>query len=135
MPLIQYRQRLTLPQRRHCSTISAPRLNLRVRYGYGCVPGAIATGLPFTAQCISFGQALGQLVPVSLTCYHAYTPGLSTRCSLWGLTRLSCGKSYLRVCFALRCFQRLSYPDIATQLCPWRDNWCTIGLSIPVLSY
>ena len=39
------RQRLTLPQRLHCSTISVPRLNLRVRYGNGCDPGAIATGL------------------------------------------------------------------------------------------
>ena len=36
---------------------------------------------------------------------------------------------------ALRCFQRLSLPDIATQRCPWRDNWYTSGPSIPVLSY
>ena len=44
-------------------------------------------------------------------------------------------RSYLRVSFTLRCFQRLSLPDVATQLCPWQDNWCTRGLSIPVLSY
>ncbi len=44
-------------------------------------------------------------------------------------------RSYLRVGFTLRCFQRLSLPDVATQLCPWQDNWCTRGLSIPVLSY
>ena len=37
--------------------------------------------------------------------------------------------------FTLRCFQRLSIPNIATQLCHWRDNWCTRGSSIPVLSY
>ena len=44
-------------------------------------------------------------------------------------------RSYLRGGFTLRCFQRLSRPDVATQLCRWHDNWCTSGLSIPVLSY
>src|SRR5659263_2003 len=46
-----------------------------------------------------------------------------------------CGKSHLEVGFTLRCFQRLSHPNVATQLCHGRDNWYTIGLSIPVLSY
>ena len=44
-------------------------------------------------------------------------------------------RSHLRESFTLRCFQRLSRPYVATQLCPWRDNWCTSGTSIPVLSY
>ena len=44
-------------------------------------------------------------------------------------------RSNLRGSFTLRCFQRLSRPYIATQLCPWQDNWCTRGTSIPVLSY
>ena len=44
-------------------------------------------------------------------------------------------RSYLRESFTLRCFQRLSRPHLATQLCRWRDNWCTRGASIPVLSY
>ena len=44
-------------------------------------------------------------------------------------------RSNLRESFTLRCLQRLSRPDVATQLCPWQDNWCTRGLSIPVLSY
>ena len=44
-------------------------------------------------------------------------------------------KSHLVVGFALICFQRLSLPDVATQRCPWRDNWCTSGRSNPVLSY
>ena len=39
------------------------------------------------------------------------------------------GKSHLEVGFTLRCLQRLSLPYLATQLCHWRDNWCTIGLS------
>ena len=37
--------------------------------------------------------------------------------------------------FVLRCLQRLSEPDLATQRCHWRDNWYTIGLAISVLSY
>ena len=37
--------------------------------------------------------------------------------------------------FPLRCFQRLSRPDIATRLCRWRDNRSTGGPSTPVLSY
>ena len=44
-------------------------------------------------------------------------------------------RSYLRGSFTLRCFQRLSRPYVATQLCPWQNNWCTRGTSIPVLSY
>jgi hypothetical protein len=37
--------------------------------------------------------------------------------------------------FPLRCFQRFSQPDVATQRCSWRNNWHTSGLSTPVLSY
>ena len=44
-------------------------------------------------------------------------------------------RPHLRGSFTLRCLQRLSRPYIATQLCPWQDNWCTRGTSIPVLSY
>ena len=45
------------------------------------------------------------------------------------------GRPHLRGGFPLRCFQRLSFPNLATQRCRWRDNWCTRGSSIPVLSY
>ena len=65
VPFLVYRQRLTLPQRHHCSTISVPRLNLRVRYGNGCVPGAIATGLKL-AQCMFTCLACYSLTSFSL---------------------------------------------------------------------
>ncbi len=39
------------------------------------------------------------------------------------------GGSHLEARFPLRCFQRLSLPDLATQQCLWRDNWYTSGLS------
>src|SRR5699024_7326250 len=60
---------------------------------------------------------------------------LSTLSSFRDLTYLRNGKSYLEVSFALRCFQRLSHPYLATQRCSWRNNWYTSGMSIPVLSY
>ena len=81
------------------------------------------------------GQALGLLVSVSYTHYCASTPDLSTTWSTSSLTPFQDERSYLRGSFTLRCLQRLSRPDVATQLCPWQDNWCTRGLSIPVLSY
>lgn len=43
--------------------------------------------------------------------------------------------SYLEVCFPLICLQRLSRPNLATQRCPWQDNWYTSGSALPVLSY
>ena len=45
------------------------------------------------------------------------------------------GSTHLGVGFPLRCFQRLSLPDVATRRCPWRNNRYTRGQSIPVLSY
>ena len=45
------------------------------------------------------------------------------------------GISHLKGGFTLRCLQRLSLPDLATQPCHWYDNWYTSGPSSPVLSY
>ena len=45
------------------------------------------------------------------------------------------GKPRFEGSFPLRCFQRLSRPDLATRLCRWRDNRSTRGPSTPVLSY
>jgi hypothetical protein len=45
------------------------------------------------------------------------------------------GSAHLGVGFPLRCFQRLSRPDVATRRCRWRDNRYTSGRSVPVLSY
>jgi hypothetical protein len=42
---------------------------------------------------------------------------------------------HLGVGFPLRCFQRLSVPDLATRQCHWRDSRQTRGQFIPVLSY
>ena len=52
-----------------------------------------------------------------------------------GSYQLSLEKLHLKAGVTLRCFQRLSVPDVATQLYAWRHNWYTIGPSTPVLSY
>ena len=80
-------------------------------------------------------QALDLLVSVGSTHHCAYTPDLSTSSSIRGLTNLCYGISYLEASFTLRCFQRLSHPHFAFLPCRWRDNRCTIGAFIPVLSY
>ena len=49
---------------------------------------------------------------------------------LWALGMPNLGEG-----FPLRCFQRLSLPNVATQRCPWRDSWFTRGSSTSVLSY
>ena len=80
----------------------------------------------------------GQLVPVSFTHCCASTSGLSTSWSwraLEALTEVSDGIPDLGGGFPLRCFQRLSFPHIATQLCRSHDDWSTRGASIGVLSY
>lgn len=75
------------------------------------------------------------LVPVSFIRCRTSTSGLSTSSSARGLQGPKPGISNLEVDFPLRCFQRLSDPDVATRLCRWRDNRNTRGPSIPVLSY
>ena len=45
------------------------------------------------------------------------------------------GIPHLGVCFALRGFQRLSLPNVATRQYPWRDSRYTRGSFAPVLSY
>ena len=80
-------------------------------------------------------KALDLLVPVSSKPHSSSTPGLSTMSSTWDLTSLCYEKPHLKAGFTLRCFQRLSVPNVATQLYPWQDNWYTSGSSTPVLSY
>ncbi len=52
-----------------------------------------------------------------------------------GPYHLSVGESHLGIGFPLRCFQRLSVPDLATRRCRWSDNRYTRGPFNPVLSY
>lgn len=80
--------------------------------------------------------AVPPLVPVSSTPCGASTSGLSTTCSPWGVQRLEASRNaYLGAGFPLRCFQRLSLPNVANRPCHWRDNRHTRGSSTQVLSY
>ena len=154
----------TLPHPGGCSTIGAVGLSFRVRDGSGRFPHAVTTagwstcvtpggvwggGLVVNlcsgcerVLCVPlvcwgcFVFSVGQLVPVSLGAHcWASTSGLSTQCSSGVLHTRGCWKPHLEVSFPLRCFQRLSCPNVANQPCTWRYNWHTRGSSVPVLSY
>ena len=110
---------------------------VRNRNEAGCVCPSISKFSPTGEKLHGYRIKLHeQLVLVSSTPHSAYTPNLSTS---WSRTTLQGGqasrKTYLQASFPLRCFQRLSLPDIATRRCHWRDNRYTRGQSTPVLSY
>jgi hypothetical protein len=157
-------QRRTLPPSYPGSTIRAGELNCRVRDGTGWTLTALATNthrsrsllvhslfqqpqtfrksllwLQLPRQKTDFPalptQSPRPLVPVSSTHCCASTPGLSSWSSPSGLTCSRNGESHLEVGFPLRCFQRLSPPEIATRPCRWHDNRRTSAPSTPVLSY
>src|SRR4051812_33741073 len=82
------------------------------------------------------GQALGLLVPVSshtLRCFH-FRP-INPLVWAGALPPRGSERPHLEASFPLRCFQRLSLPNVANQQCTWRYNWHTRGSSVPVLSY
>ena len=88
--------------------VDTERINTR---HYGQVERPISTSQLKALQPL-------HLSPINVVIYHG-----------------SSGRSHLGVGFPLICFQRLSVTDLATQRCPWQDNWYTRGQRIPVLSY
>ena len=151
------RRRPTLPGRVQPSTIGAEGLNFCVRDGNRWNPFAITTGNLFSRSSLSrypdnctahkdFCQLLRLSLsflkssprPISiskLTHYYAYTADLSPGSLPGVLLSYRDGSLILEVGFTLRCLQRLSLPHFASLLCPWQNNSCTSGASIPVLSY
>ncbi len=83
------------------------------------------------ARSWSGASSIERLGSVSSTPCGASTADLST---WWSATALIARPGF-EGGFPLRCFQRLSCPDLATQLCRWHDNWSTRDPSTPVLSY
>ena len=79
-------------------------------------PRPVSTGQLSTLRCLHFR-------PINPVVWLGALPGCPG------------GRPHLEAGFPLRCFQRLSLPDVANQPCPWRDNWHTRGQSVPVLSY
>src|SRR4030042_727469 len=88
------------------------------KFNYGQADRPISTSLLNTLRYL-------HIWPINLVVYEG---SYLFRCRKRGIPHLGGG-------FPLRCFQRLSLPNIATQRCDWRHNWNTIGSSIPVLSY
>ena len=156
------RRRPTLPHPGECSTIGAEGLSFRVRNGTGRFPFAMTAvtlsscqrappGCCWVGVCRWFlgnrtvdakqyewvSQVVGLLVPVS--CEGRWSPLPHPAYQPRGLAGCLSGrvpwKPHLEAGFPLRCFQRLSLPNVANQPCSWRNNWHTRGSSVPVLSY
>ena len=136
------RQRPTLPPSCPGSTIGTNGLNFRVRNGNGCSPAVKVTGIYYGVMKIAF-FCLDKLYGQASRSISTGQLNASLRLHLQPINLVVCegplalagGRSYLGACFPLICFQRLSRPNVATQRCPWRDNWYTRGSSIQVLSY
>ena len=143
------RRRPTLPPRLQGSTIGAERLSFRVRNGTGRFPFAMAAGTlwrcgPAPDRISGTAQWTQQMCwssprPISTGQLHLF-PGFHIRpinpvVWLGALPGQPCGRPHLEASFPLRCFQRLSLPNVANQPCSWRNNWHTRGSSVPVLSY
>ena len=140
------------PGRLQPSIVSRSELNFRVRDGNGWTLALISTNylchrvapkttciistgsclVRLTANCRSSPRAISTGQLHTLPCFHLRP---INQIVFLGPYSIMDERSHLRESFTLRCFQRLSRPYIATQLCPWQDNWCTRGTSIPVLSY
>ena len=144
------------PGRHQPSIFGDEKLNFCVRDENRWIPFAIVTGIvecsshthncivsfPFSLEnyqalhkSIDLRTSLDLLVSVSSMPYSTYTPDLSPR-SLQGVSHI-----FIQGYLILRWVSRLDafsvYP-VQTSLpscAAWRDNWCTIGLFIPVLSY
>ena len=83
----------------------------------------------------STGYGLDRFASVGSTRRRASTSDRFTLSSPRGLLSSLSGTRHLEAGFALRCFQRLSLPNVATQRCGWHHNWNTSGWFLPVLSY
>ncbi len=158
----QYLGAYRLSHSYNCSTIGATRLNFRVRDGNGCTPRAISTEILETIRSVR--EKYDEKTPASecldsarkevrrrgrkafLDTFRAISIArLKTLLSVHlqpinpvvsrGTYRLATEESHLWVGFPLRCFQRLSIPNLATRLCRWSDNRYTRGSFNPVLSY
>ena len=148
MSVIGIRQRSTLPGRLQPSTIDAEGLNFCVRDGNRWNPFAIVTGNGIFScrtlttahlEVLSFSFFLPWSLktsarPISNDNLHTL-PRFQRRPIYLLVFQGSHGNLILVVGFTLRCFQRLSRPYFASQLCPWQDNCCTSGTSTSVLAY
>ena len=130
-------RRPTLPQQR--STIGAGGLNFRVRNGNGWTPSAKPPTANIQNENIVSKQNKSDLQHSRREIRPISTPRLRAlpRFHLAPINQIiSLGTMipHLGVGFPLRCFQRLSVPNIATRQCHWRDSRQTRGSFIPVLS-
>jgi hypothetical protein len=97
---------------------------------------AVARAQELAARDILGGQAARPISTGKLhALLHFHTRPINHVVYVGSSGALRLGTPYLEGGFPLRCFQRLSLPNIATRRCYWRNNRNTIGSSNSVLSY
>ena len=106
---------------------------------YGCFLDADSSAVPSRSvfgggtDCGQASRAISTAQLHMSPCFHL--PPINVIVSHDPLGDLCPGNAHLGGGFPLRCFQRLSLPNVATRQCHWRDNRYTSGWSFPVLSY
>lgn len=83
--------------------------------------------------CVQVARPISTSRLRTLRCFHLWP--INPVVWLGALQPRGVGRPHLEEGFPLRCFQRLSRPNVANQPCTWRYNWHTRGSSVPVLSY
>ncbi len=128
--------RVCHPRDDHRATVPDPE---RVTSGIGCVVESVCGAAWCCVRCPAFrpgDAAVGsERYRVIRTARLRRSPGVHLRPIDVMVSHDPRGRLRLEVGFPLRCLQRLSRQHLATQRCRWRDNWCTRGASVPVLSY
>ena len=123
------------PQRLPSSLITAPPAAPRLgsRLFSGNRTGTRTSRSDRHLVCVEVTRPISTGQLHTLRCFH-FRPINPVIC--WGpYPPHGGGRSHLEEGFPLRCFQRLSRPNVANQPCHWHDNWHTRGPSVPVLSY
>lgn len=112
------------------------RSSQREKSMFCCVPDRTSGTTQWTRAPEMLVLSSHRLISTSqlhtLPCFHIWP----INPVVWlGASHPKVWKSHLEAGFPLRCFQRLSIPNVANQRCTWQYNWHTRGSSNPVLSY
>ncbi len=105
-----------------------PAIAGKSRFVFVADPASVALGLSLRMSASQANRAISTGKLHALLRFHTRPINVVVYHGSQGRTSFEAG-------FPLRCFQRLSFPYLATRQCSWRHNRSTRGTSTPVLSY
>lgn len=119
-------------RRNECSLVARVDALVRVDPPVAC-PGRVRHAGACRGGGSSSTVSAGRLHPSRG--FHVRSIDHMVSCGVSRTPRRGARNPYLGAGFPLRCFQRLSLPNVANRPCRWRDNRHTRGSSTQVLSY